>query len=161
MNSVSTFLSMLENNREQRNNGKITCINHNATAILYFKEEIPDSNLVNRIKFRSGSNDFDPPLNMAHDICSKTHQKYDKIIYYFMSDGEWSFPKEAVDRHKTDSTFKNKIEFYSVGFGRGANMNILKQIADQMPNGKEVQALTATQLTESFTKIVINLYGEK
>ena len=47
-----------------------------------------------------------------------------------MSDGVWSFPTKAVDRHKSDSTFQNKIEFYSVGFGTGADMNILKQIAD-------------------------------
>ena len=44
------------------------------------------------IKFRSGENDFDNPLNMAFDICLSTHQKYDKLIYYFMSDGVWSFP---------------------------------------------------------------------
>ena len=30
-----------------------------------------------------------------------------------------------------------------------------------MPNGKVVKALTAKELTESFKKIVINLYGEK
>ena len=82
------------------------------------------------IKFRGGSNDFDKPLNMAFDVCSSSHTKYDKIIYYFMSDGVWSFPTKAVDRHKSDSTFQNKIEFYSVGFGTGADMNILKQIAD-------------------------------
>ena len=44
------------------------------------------------IKFRCGSNDFDKPLNMAFDVCSRSHTKYDKIIYYFMSDGVWSFP---------------------------------------------------------------------
>ena len=36
MNSVQTFLSMLASNQEQRNNGKVTCINHNHTAVLYF-----------------------------------------------------------------------------------------------------------------------------
>ena len=29
-----------------------------------------------------------------------------------------------------------------------------------MPNGKVVKALTANELTESFKKIVINLYGD-
>ena len=47
-----------------------------------------------------------------------------------MSDGVWTFPTEAVERHKNDSTFQKKIEFYSVGFGSGADMKILKQIAD-------------------------------
>ncbi len=78
------------------------------------------------IKFRSGENDFDKPLNMAFDVCSCTYTKYDKVIYYFMSDGVWSFPTEAVDRHKADTTFQDKIEFYSVGFGSRADMNILK-----------------------------------
>ena len=63
---------------------------------------------------------------MAFDVCSSTHTKYDKVIYYFMSDGVWSFPLEAVNRHKADSTFKNKIRFYSVGFGSGADIEILK-----------------------------------
>ena len=43
-----------------------------------------------------------------------------------MSDGGCSFPSKTVNRHKNDTTFQNKIEFYSVGFGRGADMNILK-----------------------------------
>ena len=67
---------------------------------------------------------------MAFDICSSTHQNYNKIIYYFMSDGGCLFPTEAVNRHKTDSTFQRKLEFYSVGFGSGADMIILKSIAD-------------------------------
>ena len=79
---------------------------------------------------RYGGNDFNHPLNMAFDICLSTHQKYDKIIYYFMSDGGCWFPTEAVNRHKTDLTFQKKLEFYSVGFGSGADMTILKQIAD-------------------------------
>ena len=36
INSVQTFLSMLAGNQEQRNNGKVTCINHNGDAVLYF-----------------------------------------------------------------------------------------------------------------------------
>ena len=63
---------------------------------------------------------------MAFDVCSSTHTKYDKVIYYFMSDGGWSFPTEAVNRHKADSKFQDKIEFYSVGFGSDADMEILK-----------------------------------
>jgi hypothetical protein len=37
-----------------------------------------------------------------------------------------------------NTTFKDKIEFYSVGFGRGADINILTNIANEMPNGKVV-----------------------
>ena len=48
--------------------------------------------MADKIIFRSGGNNFDRPLNMAFDICSSTHIKYDKIIYYFMSDGGCSFP---------------------------------------------------------------------
>ena len=42
-----------------------------------------------------------------------------------MSDGGCSFPTNAVNRHKTDSTFNHKIEFYSVGFGDEADMKLL------------------------------------
>ena len=34
-----------------------------------------------------------------------------------MSDGGSSFPSTAVNRHKNCTTFKNKIDFYAVGFG--------------------------------------------
>ncbi len=55
-----------------------------------------------------------------------------------MSDGKAKFPDSAVDLHKLNTTFKDKIEFYSVAFGRRANINILTQIANEMPNGKVV-----------------------
>ena len=43
-----------------------------------------------------------------------------------MSDGGSSFPSETVNRHNSDTTFQKKINFYSVGFGSGADMEILK-----------------------------------
>ena len=77
-----------------------------------------------------------------------------------MSDGNYSFPSQAVSLHKSHATFQKKLEFYSVCFGSGGNMKILKQIADEMPNGKLVKELSAKELTESSKKVEINFYKE-
>ena len=50
-----------------------------------------------------------------------------------MSDGDSSFPSSAVDRHKNNTTFRDTIDFYAVGFGQTSS--VLSRIADQMPNG--------------------------
>ena len=36
MNAFKNFLRILETNPNQKENSKITCINHNESAILYF-----------------------------------------------------------------------------------------------------------------------------
>ncbi len=65
-----------------------------------------------------------------------------------MSDGWSDFPKSAVDRHINCTTFRNKIEFYAVGFG--STSSELRDIAIKMPNGKVVDAPTAKELTISL-----------
>ena len=64
-------------------------------------------------------------------------------------------PKAAIKAFKEDKTFKNKIEFTAVGFGRDADLRILKKIADQMPNGKVSKAPSVKELTESLKRIVL------
>ena len=53
------------------------------------------------------------------------------------------------------------IDFYSVGFGVGADSKLLKNMADQMPNGKMTLALDAEALNETFSKIVLNVLGDQ
>ena len=65
-----------------------------------------------------------------------------------MSDGFSDFPSSAVDRHINCTTFKDKIDFYAVGFG--STSSVLRDIADKMPNGKVVDAPTAKELTISL-----------
>ena len=65
-----------------------------------------------------------------------------------MSDGGSGFPSSAVNRHINCTTFRNKIEFYAVGFG--STSSVLRDIANKMPNGKVVDAPTAKELTGSL-----------
>ena len=39
-----------------------------------------------------GGTDFDPPLKDAFDLSLENSKDFDKIILYFMSDGEASYP---------------------------------------------------------------------
>ena len=76
-----------------------------------------------------------------------------------MSDGYAEFPSTSVDLHLNCKTFLDKITFYAVGFGNTSTT--LNQIAKKMPNGDVVNAPTAKELTGSFIKVVINLYGKE
>ena len=78
-----------------------------------------------------------------------------------MSDGGANFPQNAIDRFKKDRTFKDLIEFYSIGFGSGADTELLKKMADKMPNGKMTLALDAAALNGTFSKIVFNVLGDQ
>ena len=53
------------------------------------------------------------------------------------------------------------IDFYAIGFGKGADTELLKNMADQMPNGKMTLALDAAALNETFSKIVFNVLGDQ
>jgi len=37
---------------------------------------------------------------MAYDLCEQTHEKYEKIILYFMTDGVADHPEKAIERFK-------------------------------------------------------------
>ena len=52
-----------------------------------------------------------------------------------MTDGGADMPVNAINAFKEDSTFRHKIEFHAVGFGRAADMITLDEIASYMPKG--------------------------
>jgi len=47
-----------------------------------------------------------------------------------MTDGGAGMPYGAINDFKAEKKFRNKIEFHAVGFGRVADIKILKQIAN-------------------------------
>ena len=53
------------------------------------------------------------------------------------------------------------IDFYSIGFGSGADSNLLRNMADQMPKGKMTLALDADALNETFNVILLNVLGDQ
>ena len=59
-------------------------------------EKEPSIELINLIDFQSGENDFDKPILDAIKIANKTLISYDKIVFYFMTDGIWTYPETAI-----------------------------------------------------------------
>ena len=76
-------------------------------------------------------------------------------MLYLLTDGGAKIPYSSIKAFNDDNHIKKKIEFHAVGFGRNADMEILKEIAEKMPNGKVSSALTVKELTESLRKIVL------
>ena len=64
---------------------KVSCIAYNSTAIESFKNLAPDRSMLNRI-----------PLNLAFKLCKEFYQTNDKLVLYFMTDGEALMPHHAI-----------------------------------------------------------------
>ena len=47
-----------------------------------------------------------------------------------MTDGGASLPLTAINAFKKENTFRHKIDFHAVGFGREAEVKILQKIAN-------------------------------
>ncbi len=60
----------------------------------------PNYELINQIKYEGGTTNFEHPLKDAYDLSSNSNSDYDKIILYFMSDGEAIYPKENLNKFK-------------------------------------------------------------
>ncbi len=76
-------------------------------------------------------------------------------MLYLLTDGDAVIPYSSIKAFNDNINLKRKIEFHANGFGRFADMKILKKIAEKMPNGKVSSALTVKELTESIMKIVL------
>ncbi len=76
-------------------------------------------------------------------------------MLYLLTDGDAAIPYSSIKAFNNDINIKRKIEFHANGFGRFADIEILKKIAEKMPNGKVSTAVTVKELTESITKIVL------
>ena len=87
-------------------------------------EKSPKRELANNVNFGSGGNDFDAAMEEAYEriACSR----YDQYIYYFMSDGVWDFSDGPINLFRNNNEVKGKLTYYSVGFGSGADLNVLQ-----------------------------------
>ncbi len=92
--------------------------------------------MLNNIKFGGGGTDFGPPLDMAFKLCKEFYKTNDKLVLYFLTDGGADIPHLFIKAFNEDNHIKRKIEFHAVGFGRDADIKILRKIAKKMPNGK-------------------------
>lgn len=87
----------MEDDDDLKVNSWITVINYNDKAKKMFEQEVPNVELISDIEQLKGNTNFNEPLVMAHQIISQSKDKYDKIILYFMSDGEAYFPQQGID----------------------------------------------------------------
>lgn len=70
----------------------------------------------NLITIQGGSNDFDAPLLDAHSICQTCASEASEIVFYFMTDGVWSYPERAITT-LLGADYLSKMEFLGVCFG--------------------------------------------
>jgi len=52
---------------------------------------------------------------MAFKISKRS--KFEKYIFYFMSDGDCKFSNEKTEKFTNDPNLNQNMNFYSVGFG--------------------------------------------
>ena len=78
---------------------------------------------------------------------------YDKIIFYFMTDGDSAYPDSAIKQILNENSYIEKLEFYSISYGSAAKKDTLQKMASQFPIGKLIDAPNADALEQSFKEI--------
>ena len=114
---------------------------------------MPDSSLVDLIKYRGGDTDFNSPLKSAYKICKENIDKYSNIVLYFMSDGDAEYyPESEIQNFIQDQDLISKTKIYTVAFGINANKEILNRMAMEFPDnkGKMIDAPSPEALGNSF-----------
>jgi hypothetical protein len=94
----------------------------------------------------------------AYKIYKKNYEKFDKIIFYFMSDGIASYPADAINKILNEKKYIDKVEFYSIDYGLEADRTVLKKMAKMFKKGDLIDAPNAHELDESFEKINPGIY---
>ena len=110
MTAFKNFLIYLTWNKDLRNNSWLTVILFNDDATTKFERRRPDKSLISLINVTpTGGTNFSAPLIAAYDITLKHFKEFDKIIYYFMSDGDASIPTNTISKIVNDKNIIEKI----------------------------------------------------
>ena len=96
ISSVKDFITSLEKNLNLKRNSRVSIIGHDHASQKICYKRIPQAELVNKIVFTSGDNDFDIPFKQAHHWMKKSYAQFDKFVLCFMSDGAWTYPAQAI-----------------------------------------------------------------
>jgi len=135
---------------------KISVLTHSTTTITCFEEKEANSNLITSIIPRYGGTNFEEALSKGYDCIIGSKERFDTFLVGFMSDGYCSFPSNIVKKiNKDEHCLKNRIHYNCILFGKDqGGITILKQIADNLHNGKFKHAITLDDLKESFIEIL-------
>ena len=92
---VFKFMDSLE---QDSTNPKLSVIIYNSFSRIAFenKELKNVADLKKLIKYEGGGTDFDAAMRDADKICKNSESEFDEIVFYFMSDGESSYPDQAI-----------------------------------------------------------------
>ena len=97
--ALTQFINHLADNIDLKSNSWLTVITFDDSSYLQFEKRTPDKSLVSLIRQPGGGTDFNSALTRANNICkSSDNTLYDKIIFYFMSDGQSSYPTNAINQ---------------------------------------------------------------
>ena len=91
--ATEEFLRALANSREA-NSCKVSCVIYDDQSKIAFEDEKPCLGLIDRIQFEGGFTQYGPAMRHAFQICERTATKSDKLVFYFMSDGQ---PQDSAD----------------------------------------------------------------
>jgi len=75
----------------------------------------PGRALADGIQQHRGMTSFDNALSTAHEVSTKS--KFEKYIFFFMSDGGSTFSTDVTGKFTNDPNLSQNMNFYSVGFG--------------------------------------------
>lgn len=143
-----TFL----NNRALLEKVKVTVIVYTESANMLINTETPVQSHVNKLSFKSGGTDFNPPLSMAYDNMIQNTKEFPKHRMYFLTDGQAPYPTQAIQKFKANQSLMDKTIFKFVLFGNDKSPTL-----DLMKNslgGEISNAVTYEELFESFLEIV-------
>ena len=97
MNSVLQFLGVLQEQQENQGSiSKVSVLTHSIECRRIFILEQPHTLLIRKIKPIFSGNNFIPVFAEALEIFEETYPDFDKVVFYFMSDGVGNFPGKVI-----------------------------------------------------------------
>jgi len=135
---------------------KISVLTHSSTTITSFQEKEASSNLMTLINPRYGGTNFEDALLKGYDCIIGSKERFDTFLVGFMSDGFCGFPSNIITKiNKDEHNLKNRIQYNCILFGKDqGGITIMKQIAENLHNGKFTHAITFNELKQSFIEIL-------
>lgn len=136
MKAVKGFMQKLITNVNIKQHSKVTLVTYDwYDPQVRFSQKSPDASLTDGIEpYYGWGTRFNKAMNTAYDECAKNSDRYDRIVLFFMTDGESAYPEEEVTKFKNDSSLMKNLEFHAVGFSDDseANFEVLEKMAKEM-----------------------------
>lgn len=87
------FLGILSESELIENHTKVSIITYSNDSVLNCEKELPQPELIDKIKYIGGGTNFDSPLLMVEEIAKRNLKDFNIFHVCFLSDGGAPFPK--------------------------------------------------------------------